>query len=86
MHTLTSHLPRRVRAGRLAWQRSVWLALAALALAWGADPVAAQGKLEAQYEATLSGIPVGRTRILVFVILSLLVLSGSAWYWRRREE
>ena len=55
MHRLTSHLPRLSHAGRLAW-----LALAALALLWGAEPVAAQGKLEAQYEATLAGIPVGR--------------------------
>ncbi|WP_298874138.1 DUF3108 domain-containing protein [uncultured Bradyrhizobium sp.] len=31
-----------------------------LVLAWGAAPAAAQGKLEAQYEASLSGIPVGR--------------------------
>jgi hypothetical protein len=40
-----------------------WLALAALggmSLAWSAMPAAAQGRLEAQYEATLSGIPVGR--------------------------
>ncbi|WGD53004.1 DUF3108 domain-containing protein [Bradyrhizobium sp. CB1650] len=35
-------------------------ALGALALAWGAAPAAAQGKLEAQYEASLAGIPVGR--------------------------
>ncbi|QPF95070.1 DUF3108 domain-containing protein [Bradyrhizobium genosp. B] len=35
-------------------------ALCGLAMAWEARPAAAQGKLEAQYEATLSGIPVGR--------------------------
>ncbi|WP_300254424.1 DUF3108 domain-containing protein [Bradyrhizobium sp.] len=35
-------------------------ALIGLALAWAAQPAAAQGRLEAQYEATLSGIPVGR--------------------------
>src|SRR5512141_2839432 len=29
-------------------------------MAWGAKPAAAQGRLEAQYEATLAGIPVGR--------------------------
>jgi len=42
-------------AGRLAFA-----ALCGLVVAWGAEPVAAQGKLEAQYEASLSGIPVGR--------------------------
>jgi len=31
-------------------------------------PASAQGKLDAQYEATLSGIPVGRTLILVYVL------------------
>ncbi|WP_234684776.1 DUF3108 domain-containing protein [Bradyrhizobium monzae] len=35
-------------------------AVGALVLAWAAEPAAAQGKLEAQYEATLAGIPVGR--------------------------
>ncbi|WP_371748381.1 DUF3108 domain-containing protein [Bradyrhizobium sp. CCBAU 53338] len=35
-------------------------AVGGLMLAWGAAPAAAQGKLEAQYEASLSGIPVGR--------------------------
>ena len=40
--------------------RLAFAALCGLALAWGADPVAAQGKLEAQYEASLAGIPVGR--------------------------
>ncbi|MBR0793299.1 DUF3108 domain-containing protein [Bradyrhizobium manausense] len=35
-------------------------ALGGLVLAWGAAPAAAQGKLEAQYEASLAGIPVGR--------------------------
>jgi hypothetical protein len=42
-------------AGRLALA-----ALGGLVLAWGAAPAAAQGKLEAQYEASLAGIPVGR--------------------------
>lgn len=38
-----------------------WAGLfAGVLLVWGAAPAAAQGKLEAQYEATLSGIPVGR--------------------------
>jgi hypothetical protein len=48
-------LPRRRYAGRLAL-----LTLFGLALAWEARPAAAQGRLEAQYEATLAGIPVGR--------------------------
>ena len=47
--------PRRRSAGQLAFA-----ALCGLVVAWGADPVAAQGKLEAQYEASLAGIPVGR--------------------------
>jgi uncharacterized protein DUF3108 len=55
VETLTPHRLRPHRAARLALP-----ALVGLALAWGAAPVAAQGKLEAQYEATLSGIPVGR--------------------------
>ncbi len=44
-----------------------WLALAALSglvlamgLTWGILPAVAQGKLEAHYEATLAGIPVGK--------------------------
>jgi hypothetical protein len=36
------------------------LSAAAAWLALGSLPVAAQGKLEAQYEATLAGIPIGR--------------------------
>jgi hypothetical protein len=55
VHRLTQHLPRLPRVGRLAA-----LALFGLAMAWEAHPAAAQGKLEAQYEATLAGIPVGR--------------------------
>lgn len=47
--------PRRRRLRRLAL-----LALCGLGVACGILPAAAQGKLEAQYEATLSGIPVGR--------------------------
>lgn len=47
--------PRLRSAGRFAFA-----SVCGLVLAWGADPVAAQGKLEAQYEATLSGIPVGK--------------------------
>ncbi|SFJ33443.1 Protein of unknown function [Bradyrhizobium sp. Gha] len=55
MHT-TSLVPPRLRAaGRLALA-----AFGGLMLAWAAEPAAAQGKLEAQYEASLSGIPVGR--------------------------
>jgi len=48
-------MPRPGSAGRLAL-----VALCGLAVAWGAAPAAAQGKLEAQYEATLAGIPVGK--------------------------
>src|SRR6202008_4817099 len=46
---------------RTSPRRARWL-LPALALvaASGATPAFAQGKLEAQYEATLAGIPVGR--------------------------
>ena len=55
MHT-PSHIPPRLRAaGRLALA-----AVGGLVSAWAAEPAAAQGKLEAQYEATLAGIPVGR--------------------------
>src|SRR6202046_459654 len=49
---------------RTSPRRARWLlpVLAALivAAASGAQPAFAQGKLEAQYEATLAGIPVGR--------------------------
>ena len=55
MHTLPLFPPRLRSAGRLALA-----AVSGLVLAWGAAPAAAQGKLEAQYEASLSGIPVGR--------------------------
>lgn len=50
-----TRMPRRRRLRRLAL-----LALCGLGAVWGILPAAAQGKLEAQYEATLSGIPVGR--------------------------
>ena len=54
-------IPPRLRAaGRLALTARLGLVLGGLVLAWAAEPAAAQGKLEAQYEATLSGIPVGR--------------------------
>ncbi|MCS3731452.1 hypothetical protein FHR88_006537 [Bradyrhizobium betae] len=55
MLACSRHLPRLGFAGRLALA-----ALCGLAVAWGAVPAAAQGKLEAQYEATLAGIPVGK--------------------------
>lgn len=61
MHTSTLSPPRLRSAGRLGFV--VRLALAAfggLVLAWAAEPAAAQGKLEAQYEASLAGIPVGK--------------------------
>jgi Protein of unknown function (DUF3108) len=61
VHTSSLFLPRRRSAGRLAVViRQAPAAVGALVLAWAAEPAAAQGKLEAQYEATLSGIPVGR--------------------------
>src|SRR5271170_3276632 len=42
-------------------RRARWLLPAlAIIVASGATPASAQGKLEAQYEATLAGIPVGR--------------------------
>lgn len=47
--------PRLRSAGRLALAT-----FGGLVAVWVAEPAAAQGKLEAQYEATLSGIPVGR--------------------------
>lgn len=53
--TSSRYLPRLSSAGRLAFA-----ALCGLVVAWGAEPVAAQGKLEAQYEASLAGIPVGK--------------------------
>lgn len=55
MHTSPLFPPRLRSASRLALA-----ALGGLVAAWAAEPAAAQGKLEAQYEATLSGIPVGR--------------------------
>ncbi len=38
----------------------LWTVFCALAVGWAMEPAAAQGKLEAQYEASLAGIPVGR--------------------------
>lgn len=55
MHTSTLSPPRLRSAGRLALA-----AVGGLVLAWAAEPAAAQGKLEAQYEASLAGIPVGK--------------------------
>ena len=49
----------RIASPRFA-ARLAMAVLCGLAFAWEAKPAAAQGKLEAQYEATLSGIPVGR--------------------------
>jgi hypothetical protein len=53
--TPTLHSPRLRRRG---WPAVV--ALCAAGLGWDLAPAAAQGRLDAQYEATLSGIPVGR--------------------------
>jgi hypothetical protein len=55
VHTPSLIPPRRRAAGRLALA-----AVGGLMLVWAAEPAAAQGKLEAQYEASLAGIPVGR--------------------------
>jgi Protein of unknown function (DUF3108) len=55
VHSFSLIPPRLRAAGRLALA-----ATGGLMLAWGAQPAAAQGKLEAQYEASLAGIPVGR--------------------------
>jgi Protein of unknown function (DUF3108) len=55
VHTFPLIPPRLRSAGRL-----VLAAVGGLVLAWAAEPAAAQGKLETQYEATLAGIPVGR--------------------------
>lgn len=52
-------LPRRRRLRRLALLALCGLG-AGFGLGCGIQPAAAQGKLEAQYEATLSGISVGR--------------------------
>lgn len=61
MHTSPLFSSRLRPAGRPAVViRLALAAFGALLLAWGTEPAAAQGKLEAQYEATLSGIPVGR--------------------------
>jgi hypothetical protein len=49
---VTTRLPRSARSALLA-AAAAWLALAPL-------PAAAQGRLEAQYEASLAGIPIGR--------------------------
>jgi hypothetical protein len=48
---VTTRLPRLARSALSA--AAAWLVLGSL-------PVAAQGKLEAQYEASLAGIPIGR--------------------------
>jgi len=53
--TATSFFPRHGLA-------AAGFALLLLSLAWGAAPsgAAAQGRLDAQYEATLAGVPIGR--------------------------
>ena len=55
----TPHFAQKLRPACLRFAGQV-AAFGALALAFGAAPVAAQGKLEAQYEASLAGIPVGK--------------------------
>src|ERR1700743_1152685 len=49
----------RTSPGRPRWLLPAMAALVVAAVS-GAPPAFAQGKLEAQYEATLAGIPVGR--------------------------
>src|ERR1700733_10240790 len=49
----------RTSPGRPRWLLPAMAALVVAAVS-GAQPAFAQGKLEAQYEATLAGIPVGR--------------------------
>ena len=51
---------RSVRPRLIGWLTALGGAILPLALAWSAVPAAAQGKLEAQYEASLAGIPVGK--------------------------
>src|SRR5579864_1743805 len=53
--------PRVISPRRASWALRA-LALCGLVTMFGVDasPALAQGKLEAQYEATLAGIPVGR--------------------------
>lgn len=54
--------PRVILSRRASWALRTLTGLCGLAAAFGMDasPALAQGKLEAQYEATLAGIPVGR--------------------------
>ena len=53
--------PSRISSPRVRAALRVLSGLCALALVWLAPHAAsAQGKLEAQYEATLAGIPVGK--------------------------
>ena len=48
-----------VISARPAWK--LWFGLASVAMLLATShPASAQGKVDAQYEATLSGIPVGR--------------------------
>src|SRR3954471_7106020 len=58
--TAGHHRDRQSVTRRAISPRWVLLSLCAGALFWQAAPAAAQGRLDAQYEASLSGIPVGR--------------------------
>lgn len=51
---------RSVRPRFAGWLAALGGVILPLAVAWSAVPAAAQGKLEAQYEASLAGIPVGK--------------------------
>src|ERR1700691_1534092 len=51
---------RRTSSRRPRWLLAALVWACGIAAVSGATPAVAQGKLEAQYEATLAGIPVGR--------------------------
>jgi hypothetical protein len=58
--SLLAHNLRSVRPRFAGWLTALCGVILPLAAAWSAVPAAAQGKLEAQYEASLAGIPVGK--------------------------
>src|SRR5580700_6782340 len=56
------NIPRRFKPRTALSSRLMWAVFCAVALMLAAlpDQAAAQGRLDAQYEATLAGIPVGK--------------------------
>src|SRR5882724_31746 len=61
LRTAASVTETRMMSPRRAdWVLPALAILCGFALSLAASPASAQGKLEAQYEATLAGIPVGR--------------------------